>query len=176
VAQERLIWREPGRFPTWKKAPGERPPLTEVLFYHLQRQPLEAVLPTLVEKSLERGWRVAIQVTTEERLQALDDHLWTYTDEGFLPHGTDREADAADQPAVITVAETNPNRAAVRFLVEGAPVPEDAQAYDRLVIMFDGNDQDALLQAREQWRTIKAAGHDATYWQQDESGRWRKKA
>lgn len=150
--------------------------MTEVLFYHLQRQPLEAVLPNLVERSLDRGWRVVIQVTTEERLQALDDHLWTYTDDGFLPHGTDREADAGSQPALLTLTEANPNGAPVRFLVEGAPLPAEPEAYDRLVIMFDGNDQDALLLARDQWRVVKAAGHDATYWQQDEAGRWRKKA
>ena len=29
--------------------------VTEILFYHLQRQPLEKVLPTLVERSLARG-------------------------------------------------------------------------------------------------------------------------
>jgi DNA polymerase III subunit chi len=29
--------------------------MTEVLFYHLHRQPPERVLPTLLEKSLERG-------------------------------------------------------------------------------------------------------------------------
>jgi DNA polymerase-3 subunit chi len=153
-----------------------RTPVTEILFYHLQRQPLEAVLPTLIEKSLDRGWRVAVQVTTEERLQALDDHLWTYSDEAFLPHGTDREIDAADQPVVLTLAGANPNAASVRFLVEGAPVPEDASAYQRMVVMFDGNDQDALLLARDQWRAVKAGGHEATYWKQDEDGRWQKKA
>ena len=49
--------------------------MTEVLFYHLQRQPLEAVLPTLLERSLERGWRAVVQATTDERLASLDDHL-----------------------------------------------------------------------------------------------------
>ena len=61
--------------------------MTEILFYHLQRQPLEKVLPSLLEKSLERGWQAAIQAVSEERLQALDDGLWTYADESFLPHG-----------------------------------------------------------------------------------------
>jgi DNA polymerase III subunit chi len=150
--------------------------MTEVLFYHLQRQPLEAVLPTLIEKSTERGWRVAVQATSEERLAALDDHLWTFTDDSFLAHGTDREPDHADQPVVLTLRETNPNRASIRFLVEGAPVPPDADIYQRMVILFDGTDQDALLHAREQWRVVKAAGHDATYWQQDARGRWMKKA
>ncbi|HEY7383256.1 MAG TPA: DNA polymerase III subunit chi [Beijerinckiaceae bacterium] len=150
--------------------------MTEILFYHLQRQPLEKVLPTLLEKSLERGWRALVRATTEERLSALDDHLWTYSDEGFLPHGTEREQDAGDQPVVLTLSERNPNAAAVLFLVESAPMPEDVSAYQRLVLLFDGNDEDALAAARAQWKAVKSAGHEATYWQQDSRGRWEKKA
>ncbi|GJD54385.1 DNA polymerase III subunit chi [Methylobacterium dankookense] len=150
--------------------------MTEILFYHMQRQPLERVLPNLVERSLERGWQAAIQAVSEERLQALDDGLWTYTDESFLPHGTDREPDAGSQPVVLTLRDLNPNGASIRFLVEGADLPPDAADYARICILFDGTDQDALLRAREQWREAKAAGHVVAYWQQDESGRWNKKA
>ncbi len=150
--------------------------MTEILFYHMQRQPLERVLPNLVERSLERGWQAAIQAVSEERLSALDDGLWTYTDESFLPHGTDREPDAATQPVVLTLRDLNPNGASIRFLVEGADLPPDAADYARICILFDGTDQDALLRAREQWRQAKAAGHDVAYWQQDDSGRWNKKA
>ncbi|MCE4226066.1 DNA polymerase III subunit chi [Methylobacterium sp. C25] len=150
--------------------------MTEILFYHLQRQPLEKVLPSLVEKSLERGWQAAIQAVSEERLSALDDGLWTYSDDSFLPHGTDREPDAASQPVVLTLSETNPNKAAIRFLVEGADLPEDANDYARICILFDGNDTDALVLAREQWKAAKEQGHAIAYWQQDDDGRWSKKA
>ena len=150
--------------------------MTEVLFYHLQRQPLEAALPMLIEKSVGRGWKVAVQAASAERLAALDDHLWTYAEDSFLPHCNDREPDARDQPVVLTLSEANPNGASIRFLVEGAAVPPDATAYDRLVVLFDGNDPDALVRAREQWRALKAAGCDATYWQQDARGRWERKA
>lgn len=150
--------------------------MTEILFYHLQRQPLEKVLPSLVEKSLERGWQAAIQVMSEERLSALDDGLWTYSDDSFLPHGTERDPDAATQPVVLTLRETNPNAAAIRFLVEGAALPPDANAYARICILFDGTDTDALAHAREQWKGAKEQGHTLAYWQQDEGGRWSKKA
>src|SRR5262249_41793492 len=70
--------------------------MTEIVFYQLQRQPLERVLPTLIEKSLERGWRVVVQAASEERVEALDAHLWTFRDDSFLPHGTWREAEASE--------------------------------------------------------------------------------
>src|SRR4051794_2728842 len=147
----------------------------EVHFYHLQREPLETALPKLLEKSLQRGWRAVVQATSAERLAALDDHLWTFSDESFLAHATDKEPDAAEQPVGLTLAEANPNGAAIRFLVEGAPVPADFSAYERLVVIFDGNDEEALAAARGHWKAVKAAGHEATYWQQDPRGRWEKK-
>jgi DNA polymerase-3 subunit chi len=150
--------------------------MTEILFYHLQGQKLEGVLTPLLEKSFERGWRVVVQGASEERIEALDAHLWTYRDDGFLPHGTWREQDAAEQPVLLTLTEGNPNAATVRFLIEGAPVPADAEAYQRIVLVFNGDDDEAVAAARAQWTDVKAKGFEATYWQPDEQGRWVKKA
>jgi len=150
--------------------------MTEVLFYHLQRQPIERVLPQLLEKSVERGWRVVVESSSEERIEALDAHLWTYRDDNFLAHGTYREAETALQPILLTVHNHNPNSATVRFLIDGAPVPEDAANYQRIVLMFDGEDDEAVAAARTRWTEAKVQGFDATYWQADEQGRWQKKA
>ena len=57
--------------------------MTEVLFYHLQNMSIENVLPPLLEKSLERGWRVVVQSASQERTEALNAHLWTYSDDSF---------------------------------------------------------------------------------------------
>lgn len=150
--------------------------MAEVWFYHLQRRPLDAALPALLLKTMERGWCAVVQATSEERLAALDDHLWTFSDESFLPHALAAESTAASQPVLLTLAGDNPNGAQIRFLVEGAELPPDTEQYQRLVVMFDGEDPDMLIRAREQWKAVKAAGYDATYWQQDERGRWEKKA
>ncbi|MGJ4996678.1 DNA polymerase III subunit chi [Bradyrhizobium sp. HKCCYLS3077] len=149
--------------------------MTEVLFYHLQNMTLESVLPPLLEKSLERGWRVVVQATSEERADALDAHLWTYRDDSFLPHATWRVADAADQPILLAVEESNPNRAHVRFLVDNAPLPSDSQNYERMVLVFNGDDPDALAAARSAWTDCKARGFEVTYWQADERGRWQRR-
>ncbi len=148
--------------------------MTELLFYHLQNQPLERVLPSLLERSLERGWRVIVQCASDERVEALDAHLWTFRDDGFLPHGTHKET-PADQPVLLTVHDDNPNRATVRFLIDGVPLPADAAAYDRIVLVFDGDDPDAVAAARERWKAAKAEGFAVTYWQTDEQGRWTKR-
>ena len=150
--------------------------MTEFLFYHLKGQAPEQVLPALLQKSLERGWRVVVQASSEERIEALDAHLWTWRDDAFLPHGTWRDAEAAEQPILLTPHEDNPNGAVVRFLVEGASLPADASSYQRVVLLFDGDDPDAVEAARARWSEAKSAGFEVTYWQADENGRWRRQA
>ncbi|KPF41954.1 DNA polymerase III subunit chi [Rhizobium sp. G187] len=149
--------------------------MAEVLFYHLTESKLEDALPPLLEKSVERGWKVAVQTREIERRDALDAHLWTFRDDSFLPHGTEEGAMADRQPVLLTVSQDNPNGATVRFLVDGAEPPE-ALDYERVVFVFDGYDAVQLDAARAQWKKLKGEGHKLTYWQQSPEGRWEKKA
>lgn len=149
--------------------------MTDIFFYHLEARPLEAVLPQLLEKTLERGWRAVVETVSTERAIALDAHLWTYRDDSFLPHGRAGEGQEAHQPIVLTTGtDGNPNGAAVRFYVDRA-VPEDPSGYERIVFMFSGHDPDALAEARIAWKRLRE-GNALTYWQQEPSGRWVQKA
>ena len=151
--------------------------MTETLFYHLERRSLDDVLPGLIEKTLERGWRALIRVESAERADAIDTRLWTYSD-GFLPHAQAGDGEPARQPVLITAEEGNPNNANVLFLVGGAAAPAwdsaEAQALTRIVLMFDGRDPAAVETARAAWKDAKAAGHDVTYWKESSTGKWEK--
>jgi DNA polymerase-3 subunit chi len=148
---------------------------SEVLFYHLERLPLERVLPDLLEKTLQRGWRAVVQAGSPERLEALDTALWTYSDDSVLPHGTAKDGHASEQPVFLTTEPVTPNGAGVRFLVDGAEAP-DFETHARLVYLFDGNDSEATAQARQQWSAAKSAGCKVSYWRQSPEGRWENKA
>jgi DNA polymerase-3 subunit chi len=150
-------------------------PATEVYFYHLEHRTLDDVLPNLLERSLERGWRAAVQAASEERVEALDTLLWTYKEESFLAHGTARDGSPEAHPIYLTSEQDNPNAADVRFLVDGAELA-DAEPYRRIVFIFDGRDEEAVKRARAQWQDAKAKGLSASYWQQDAEGRWQKRA
>jgi DNA polymerase-3 subunit chi len=149
--------------------------MAEVLFYHLTESTLEDALPPLVEKSVQRGWKVVVQTGSEERRDALDAHLWVYRDDSFLAHGSDREPYAAEQPVLLTTEPANANAAEIRFLVDGA-APPDLISYARAVFLFDGHDADQLAAARQHWVSVKADGHAVTYWQQTVDRRWERKA
>jgi len=149
--------------------------LAEVLFYHMTESTLEDALPGLLERSVGRGWRVVVQAGSEERRDALDQHLWTFRDDSFLAHGTDREPFSTEQPILLTTGESNSNAANIRFLVDGA-VPPDLSGYERVVFLFDGHDSGQVEAAREHWKAMKAAGHAVTYWQQSADRRWERRA
>lgn len=149
--------------------------MAEVLFYHLTESRLEDALPPLLEKSLERGWRVSVHLSSEECCAALDAHLWTYREDSFLPHGGEHAAHAGRQPVLLTLAADAANGATVRFVADGADIPA-LEGVERLVMMFDGHDQSQLDAARAQWKILKADGHALTYWQQTADRRWEKKA
>ena len=151
--------------------------MADVWFYHLDRWPLDRALPALLEKSVGRGWRAVVQAATPERVDALDQALWTYDEASFLAHGTMRDGDFALQPVVLTTGTENPNGAAIRFMVDGTDTAAAlAEAsYERVVLMFDGNDTEERAGARRQWADLKKAGHDVAYWQQNEDGRWEKR-
>lgn len=147
--------------------------MSEVLFYHLERKSLESALPDLLHRSLQRGWRVVVKVGSEERLDALNAHLWSFDEASFLPHGSAADGGAEIQPIWLTTGDDNPNAANVRFLVDGAAADGEG-GYDRVVFLFDGVDADAVARTRDAWKASQAAGHDVTYWRQDENGRWAK--
>lgn len=148
----------------------------DVLFYHLTRSSLPQVAGMILEKCLERGWRVAVRGTAEARLDALDAALWLGAEERFLPHGRAGGPHDARQPVLLTLGTEAPNGPDCLMAVDGAEVtPADVAAHARTCILFDGGDGAQLEHARGQWKALTAAGTVAQYWSED-SGRWEKKA
>ena len=133
------------------------------------------MLPLLLQKTLERGWKAVVETGNAERVEALSASIWSWRDEAFVPHGTEKDGNAELQPVWLTDKPETPNGATVRFHVDGAKLG-DIDGLERAIYMIDGRDAEAVENARAQWKAVTAAGHEATYWQQDEQGRWQKKA
>jgi DNA polymerase III subunit chi len=162
--------------PLWRKTTKhEALILADVLFYHLTESRLEDALPPLVEKSLARGWRAVIQFAGDESRDLIDTHLWTWRETSFLPHAVAGTDDDSRQPILLTTDGSNGNGANIRFLTGGAEPPV-IDAYERVVVMFDGHDNAQLERARAQWKAFSAGSHALTYWQQNGSGGWERKA
>jgi DNA polymerase-3 subunit chi len=145
--------------------------MTDVRFYHLMTKRLEDVLPDMLLKTVERGQRAVVFCAAPELAQRLDEHLWTFRPDSFLPHGRLKDGTQGDQPVFITADGENPNDAKVIFLT-AADGQADISGYDLCCDLFDGRDDAAVQAARARWKAYKAAGHAVQYFQQDENGRW----
>ncbi|TMV06524.1 DNA polymerase III subunit chi [Ruegeria sediminis] len=147
-----------------------------VYFYHLTRRPLEETLQVLLDKARQAGWRIAVRGTDPGRLDWLDEKLWLGPEDRFLPHGRAGGPHDALQPILLTTGAEAANQAVCVMAVDGAEVdPEEVAGLERVCILFDGADAEAVQKARGQWKTLTGAGCPAQYWS-EESGRWEKKA
>jgi DNA polymerase-3 subunit chi len=144
---------------------------TEAGFYHLTRSALEPALGRLLERVLDSGLRAVVRAGSAERAEALSRALWQVGRDSFLPHGTRADGSAEDQPVFLTERDEVPNQATVLVLVDGAEA--DPLPFDRCLYMFDGNDEQAVAQARDLWRRWREQGVALTYWQQTERS-WHK--
>lgn len=148
--------------------------MTEVSFYHLERQSLDQVLPKLLERVVDSGLRAVVLAGSQERVERLNALLWTYDEASFLPHGAQADGDLDEQPIYLTTEEENPNGATVLAVIDGVR-PAHIDRFDRCLELFNGNDEAEVTAARERWKQYKDAGHDVVYWQQTPQGKWEKK-
>jgi DNA polymerase-3 subunit chi len=147
----------------------------EIWFYHLERSTLGQVLPGLLEKTRERGWRALVRASDRGLLDEIDERLWTWREDSFLAHGRVDEPFAERQPILLTEGLENPNGAQALFIVDGAELG-DTEGLDRCFIIFDGRDEAAVARARSRWKTLKDGGANLAYWKQSPEGRWEKAA
>lgn len=150
--------------------------MADVLFYHLEQARLETVLPDLLEKTLANGWNAVVRCGSHETVTHLDEVLWTYRDEAFLPHGIPSgEATDKNHPIILTTDEHAPNEPDLIFLVDGAVCDvTEISAFKRCVQIFDGSNEDAIRQARLFWKAVSTEKHNVTYWKQGLNGKWEK--
>lgn len=135
---------------------------------------LEGVLPELLDKTLSRGWRALVKLTPD-RLSHMDTFLWTYKDDSFLPHGRDDEPMAQQQPIVLSSEASSSKGHDCVFLVDGTQMEIDSQT-SRCIVMIDGRNEASVQASRSYWKSLKDGGANLSYWQQNDQGRWEKKA
>jgi DNA polymerase-3 subunit chi len=146
--------------------------MAEIRFYHLQKQSLEQALPRILSKALDQGHKIIIK-TKKDTIEAVSELLWNTELDPFLAHGSVFEKNEELQPIYITDEEKNPNQADILILINGEAY-NNMDKFKLCCEIFDGNNQDALSQARLKWKEYKDAKLNTTYWQEDAQGKWKK--
>jgi DNA polymerase-3 subunit chi len=151
--------------------------MTRIDFYHLQNSSIKETLPKLLEKAYALDKKILIKVGDEKNVEFFNSHIWTYDEQSFLPHGSKKDGNAAQQPIWLTSQDDNPNNATILFLIDGAKTDiENVALFERVINIFDGNSQSDVVWSREFWKQLKPLGYECYYWQREENGSWRQKA
>ena len=146
--------------------------MKEVRFHHLERRRVDEALPGLLERALEEGRRVVVRASSEEMVAALNERLWTYDDASFLPHGAAGDGDPITQPIFLTTEVENPNAATMLIRLSSVEAGRADDAFDLVILLFDGRDEAARAHARSEWRRLKDEGRALTYWRESDEGGW----
>jgi DNA polymerase III subunit chi len=151
--------------------------MTEIRFFHLERRTPEQALPELVQDAFAQRRKIIVEAPDDDALNRMDERLWTFADESFLPHAIANDGESFRQPILLTKASDNRNGADVRFLLGGAKAGASLEVSPiaaQIVILFNGSDEQEIAAARAQWVELKAAGRAISYWRQDAEGVWEK--
>jgi len=144
----------------------------EYRFHHLERRRVDQALPELLERVYAEGKRVVVRAPSTEVVEAVNDRLWTYRDASFLPHGGAGDGDPATQPIFLTDEVGNSNSATVLVMLSGAQTGPDDPGFDLVIRLFDGRDEEAIGEARRQWKRLKDEGRQLSYWREGDDGDW----
>jgi DNA polymerase-3 subunit chi len=137
-------------------------------FYHLASTPLERVLPRICERLMENE-ELLLLVAGEEQLAQLDELLWSYSPDAFLPHGRS-DGRAPDKQPILLSAAVEPLNGASNVALADGVWRDEALAFARTFYFFDNNH---LESARGSWRALKGNAEAAPrYWKQDPAGKW----
>lgn len=149
--------------------------MTEIRFYHLQKQNLDAALPLILEKAYKSGYKTIVRMKDNIEVERMAKHLWAYRQNSFLPHGSLKDGKAAFQPIWLTDKTDNSNDANTLILTQGQ-TDENLETYDLCCEMLDGHSDEQIKSARSRWKQYQEKGFEVTYWHQSETGAWEKKA
>jgi DNA polymerase-3 subunit chi len=146
--------------------------VTEFRFHHLERRRVDQALPGLLEQAFDNGGRVIVRAPSEELVAALNNRLWTYDDASFLPHGAAGDGEPSSQPIFLTTRPENPNAATMLVRLSGAEPSGTDEGFDEVILLFDGRDEEAIAEARREWKRLKDNGSAVSYWREGEDGGW----
>ena len=147
--------------------------MTQIIFYSSAPLRVENTLFTLIEKSLEKGFKSLLLFLDKENCSAIDEKLWTYKQNSFLPHLSECEeiSNEIDIPIYLTTKNENPYEAELLFSIDGS-IPDNINNLERLIIIIDANDKILLEKYKKYYLDINKKFEDIVFYKSDDDGKW----
>ena len=132
--------------------------MTEVIFVEVTASRMEMRACEIAEHTYAQGERLQIIALDEEQAARLDDLLWTYKPDNFIPHGIWKSMDSeSDQPVLITTRKEPVPGIASLLTMDYCPV-EMVQQFSKVIHVVLVDNHERLEASRRYWTLLKDAG------------------
>ncbi|AHA27674.1 DNA polymerase III subunit chi [Candidatus Liberibacter americanus] len=150
--------------------------MTEFIFYRIHDD-WRIQFYKLLHKIYNKDYVISVQCGSESVRDSLNEYLWNYKADSFLPHGIDtgEESELSTfQPILLTVNGDNANSSTIRFFVDKALMcNDDIGNYEKIVFIVDYNDKENREWALKNLLSLKNNGYEPTI-HHNASGTWKK--
>lgn len=126
-------------------------------FHEIRGPRWDLALCRQVQAAWEAGERVYVWADSEADARRLDELLWTFRDDAFVPHELWQGEPALDTPVAVGWRSGNPNRAGCVVLARDAS-PAEVEGFQRVVDFAPVDLPDRIGAARNRYRAFREAG------------------
>ncbi len=147
--------------------------MTQIIFYSTAPLQVEKTLFALLEKSLEKGNKSLLLFKDKEKCLSINEQLWTYKQNSFLPHISEDDEiyDDIDVPVYLSTKNENPFKAELLFSIDGF-LPDNIDHFERVIIIIDVNDELLNEKYKNYYLDINKNFEDIVFYKSDDNGKW----
>ncbi len=139
--------------------------LEKAYFYNSSHRNVVADISWLIEKLYKERNSILICCKDQETVEVIDDFLWRYKEDGFIPHSIENKEQSSIYPVLITTAIDDKHKHTVLLALSGVLIEEkDWRKFTRAYYFFDDQEYIEKENARSMWRSFSSLGIVCKYW------------
>ena len=131
--------------------------LEKAYFYNSSHRNVVADISLLIEKLFKEKNRILVCCKDLETVEVIDDFLWAYKEDGFIPHSIATKEKYSNYPILITTEIHEDYKHNVLLALSGVLIKEkDWRKFSRAYYFFDDQENKEKENAREMWKSFSA--------------------
>ena len=145
--------------------------MTEIFFYKLKNLSIELFLISLIEKSISKNWNSLVLLDNIERMEEINDLMWTFNYTSFIPHGSQSDLNPDKHNVYLTCNEENLNNSNIIFSIDGIIINQPDN-WKRCIYIFNEQNLKVTDELESYKRGIEDLNYDLKSFEQDNNGKW----
>ena len=139
--------------------------LEKVYFYNSSHRDVVADIAVLTEKIFMINQSIVIFCTDQETVEVVDNYLWAYREEGFIPHSIKKNEKNSVYPILITTSIDEGYEHDILLVLNGVLIKEKYwQKFATIYYFFDDQDNKEKENARSMWKSLSSLNAECKYW------------